>query len=102
MGSNQGAAMPQSKAVKVLVSGQVQGVFFRAWTKGRAEELGVMGWIRNRLDGEVEGLLVGPEAAVDQLLELIWEGPSGAVVREVRIEDAKGITPIGFDIKPTV
>jgi len=94
--------MSQSKAVKVFVSGQVQGVFFRAWTKRQADRLGVMGWIRNRLDGEVEGLLVGPEDVVDQLLERIWEGPSGAVVSEVRIEDAKGITPAAFLIKPTV
>ncbi len=94
--------MSQSKAVKVRISGQVQGVFFRAWTKGQADALGVMGWIRNRLDGEVDGLLIGPDAAVDQLLELIREGPPGAVVAEVKIEDAKGITPAGFAIKPTV
>ena len=94
--------MSQAKAVKVRVSGQVQGVFFRAWTKQQADRLGVMGWIRNRLDGEVDGLLVGSEAAVDKLLELIWEGPPGAVVSEVKIEDAKGITPAGFAIKPTV
>ncbi len=94
--------MAKAKAVRVRISGQVQGVFYRVWTKERADELGVMGWIRNRLDGEVEGLFVGPGEAVDELIEVCWEGPSGALVDDIRIEEAKGITSVGFVIKPTV
>ena len=94
--------MSQAKAVKVRISGQVQGVFFRVWTKEEADQLGVMGWIRNRLDGEVEGLFVGSDEAVEALIAVCREGPPGALVAEVRVEDATGVTPAGFAIKPTV
>lgn len=94
--------MPESKAVKVRISGQVQGVFFRAWTREQAMKLGVVGWIRNRLDGDVEGLFVGPKAAVESLIAACREGPPSAVVSDIKIEPAKGITPESFEIKPTV
>ena len=94
--------MSDTKAVKVRIAGQVQGVFFRVWARSEAEKLSVMGWVRNRLDGEVEALLVGPDAAVDEMLVVLADGPSGATVTEVRVEDAQGITEVGFNIKPTV
>lgn len=94
--------MAATKAVKVRICGQVQGVFFRVWVKRQADALGVMGWIRNRLDGEVEGLFVGTEAGVDGLIEACRGGPSSAIVDEVKVEIARGITRAGFDIKPDV
>ena len=94
--------MPETKAVRVRIHGQVQGVFFRVWVKERADKLGIMGWVRNRLDGDVEGLFVGPGAAVDALIEACKDGPPHAVVDEVTVEIAKGITRAGFDIKPDV
>ena len=94
--------MPTSKAIKVRISGQVQGVFFRVWAKEKADNLGVMGWIRNRLDGDVEGLFVGPEDAVDALVAVCREGPKPALIDEIKIEPAQGITPANFQIKPTV
>jgi len=94
--------MPDTKAVKVRIAGQVQGVLFRVWTRSEAEKLSVMGWVRNRLDGEVEALFVGSGEAVDALIAIVGEGPSGATVTEVRVEEAQGITEVGFNIKPTV
>ncbi len=94
--------MPNSKFIKVRISGQVQGVFFRVWVKEKADQLGVMGWVRNRLDGDVEGLFVGPKDAVDALVKVCWEGPRAAQVEEIKVEPAQGITPANFQIKPTV
>lgn len=94
--------MPDTKAVKVRIHGQVQGVFFRVWVKENADQLGVIGWIRNRLDGDVEALFSGDRAAVDALIELCREGPPLAAIDDVSVEPAKGITPASFEIKPTV
>jgi acylphosphatase len=54
---------------RVLVSGRVQGVFFRDSCRKMAEEYGVSGWVRNRPDGRVEAVFEGPEDAVGRLLE---------------------------------
>ncbi len=91
-----------TKSVRVRISGQVQGVFFRVWTMERAEALGVIGWIRNRLDGDVEGLFVGPTEAVEALIEACRSGPPSAVVDDIKIEPVQGITSARFEIKPTV
>ncbi len=74
-------------ARRVVVTGRVQGVFFRASTRDRAREAGVVGWVRNRPDGAVEAHLEGPEAAVERVEGWIRDGgPSGAVVDDVRTE----------------
>ncbi|HXV74400.1 MAG TPA: acylphosphatase [Sphingomonadales bacterium] len=91
-----------AKAVRVRITGRVQGVFFRAWAKEKAEAFGVQGWIRNRLDGDVEALFIGEAAAVDRLLAACREGPPTAQVDEVKTEPAQGLAPAGFEIKPTV
>lgn len=91
-----------AKSVKVRITGRVQGVFFRAWIKDEAERLGVQGWIRNRLDGEVEGLFIGEAGAVEALLAACRKGPPQASVDQVTAEPAQGIAAAGFQIKPTV
>ena len=58
-------------ARSVRVQGQVQGVFFRAWTKEQADELGVTGWVRNCRDGSVEALVYGDEDAVATIIERV-------------------------------
>jgi acylphosphatase len=73
----------------VRVRGHVQGVFFRAWTKEQAEELGVHGWVRNCPDGSVEAHLEGDEAEVQQLIERLGEGPPSANVSKVDVEDVE-------------
>jgi len=57
-----------------VVSGSVQGVFYRATTQRKACELGITGWARNCSDGTVEVLACGDEAAVQLLLDWLWQG----------------------------
>jgi DNA ligase D-like protein (predicted 3'-phosphoesterase) len=77
------------KAVRALVNGGVQGVGFREATVRRADELGVLGWVRNEADGTVRVHAEGPEEAVDGLLAFLGEGPRGAKVEEVATEATK-------------
>jgi acylphosphatase len=76
------------------ITGRVQGVFYRAWAREHADQLGVRGWIRNRPDGHVEAHVEGDEAAVDRMIERLREGPPAAQVENVRIWDAD---VFGFD-----
>lgn len=75
-------------ARRVIVSGEVQGVGFRHYTKLRARELGLAGWVQNLPDGRVEVWVEGPEAIVAQMLEWLRSGPPSAQVRdlEARVE----------------
>jgi len=71
----------------VRVTGRVQGVFFRAWTKAQADQLGVHGWVRNCPDGSVDAHLEGNSADVDQMLERLRNGPPAAEVSNIDVED---------------
>ncbi len=73
-------------ARRCLVAGRVQGVFFRASTRARAQQLGVTGHARNLADGRVEVLACGSAAAVQALCEWLWEGPPAAHVTAVDIQ----------------
>jgi len=90
------------KAVRLQITGKVQGVWFRAWTVKQAEGLGLDGWVRNRTDGSVEALVVGGQENVDVFIRLCHEGPPKAHVTGVSVDAAQGITPKGFVQKPTV
>jgi acylphosphatase len=72
---------------RVLVSGRVQGVCFRAYAEDRANELGVLGWVRNRADGRVEAVVEGDEAAVAEMLRWFHKGSPAARVTGVEVED---------------
>jgi acylphosphatase len=72
---------------RVVVHGNVQGVFFRDSTQRRASSRGVAGWVRNRDDGSVEAVFEGDPEAVDSMIEFCRSGPSGADVRSVDVED---------------
>ena len=76
-------------ARRVRVTGRVQGVFFRAWTRDEAKALGLSGWVRNDTDGSVEAHLEGSEAAVAKMVELMGQGPSHARVDDVEVEEAE-------------
>ncbi|TVQ99933.1 MAG: acylphosphatase [Desulfovibrionales bacterium] len=85
------------------VSGRVQGVYFRGWTRGQAQRLGLHGWVRNLRDGRVEVLASGPDEALLELQELLYEGPALSRVDGVEII-AKGDEEYpakGFSIAPT-
>ncbi|ASY65332.1 Acylphosphate phosphohydrolase, putative (plasmid) [Sinorhizobium sojae CCBAU 05684] len=96
----QEAAMEEDRrAALVRITGRVQGVCFRAWTRDEAQRLGLTGWVRNERDGSVTALIAGPETAVDTMLHRFWEGPPGASVSTVASEDAPSIhAPAGFQI----
>jgi DNA ligase D-like protein (predicted 3'-phosphoesterase) len=78
-----------ARAVRIVVRGQVQGVGFRDATVQRARRAGVMGWVRNQEDGSVLVHAEGSESAVDELTSFLGEGPPGAQVAEVEVEQVK-------------
>ena len=81
-----------SKRVRIVVRGRVQGVFFRAYTMEKARSLGVVGWVKNRDDGSVEIVAEGERAKLEELLEWARQGPPDARVEEVDVAwgDAEG------------
>jgi acylphosphatase len=70
-------------AARLVITGRVQGVGFRAWTQREARRRGLRGWVRNRSDGSVEALLIGDAASVDNLAEACRRGPIMARVDDV-------------------
>jgi len=69
----------------VYVSGRVQGVFFRWYTREEALRLGVKGWVRNLPDGRVEAVFEGEKEAVEQMIEFCRRGPPAARVEKVEV-----------------
>ncbi len=67
-----------------IVTGRVQGVFFRASTQQQARRLGVTGYAKNLPDGNVEALVCGDHSALDELTSWLWQGPAAAGVSDVR------------------
>ncbi len=87
----------------VLISGRVQGVWYRGWAVGEANGLGLSGWIRNRRDGTVEAVVAGPAGHVDALVERFWQGPPAARVTAVAVAELDGDTAdvgAGFQQRP--
>lgn len=74
---------------KCMVSGRVQGVFYRATCRRRAAELGVCGYAKNLPDGRVEVLVCGEAAAVSTFVEWLWEGSTASHVEAVEVHDAQ-------------
>jgi acylphosphatase len=87
------------KRVRVLVSGRVQGVFYRATCAARARELGVRGWVRNLPDGRVEAAFEGEDAAVDAMVAWCREGPTYARVEHVEVIPEEPLGEAGFRIR---
>ncbi len=71
--------------VHLLISGEVQGVCYRATTREEAERLGVKGWVRNLDSGQVEAEVEGPEDLVDELIRWCRHGPPAAEVSDVEV-----------------
>ncbi len=94
------------KGVKVRFIGRVQGVWFRAWTAEQAASRGVEGWVRNLYNGDVEAVFVGPDEAVEALIEDCRGGPPLARVDDVQfaglsVEDTEALIGGGFVQRPT-
>ncbi|HKD33827.1 MAG TPA: acylphosphatase [Gaiellaceae bacterium] len=84
--------------IHVWIRGRVQGVFFRAEARARAESLGLAGWIRNAMDGSVEAVFEGDDARVRSMVEWCRRGPSGARVDEVEAETEEPTGETGFRV----
>jgi acylphosphatase len=72
--------------VHVLISGRVQGVWYRASTKQKAEQLGVFGWVRNTNEGHVEAVFEGEENQVNEMIKWCHQGPPLSRVENVKVE----------------
>ena len=84
---------------RVIVRGNVQGVFFRDSTREQATQQGVNGWVSNRSDGAVEVVLEGPADAVERVLKFLQDGPSRADVEDVEVseEEPEGLS--SFEVR---
>jgi acylphosphatase len=80
--------MTDTKAVNALISGKVQGVWYRAWTVEEARKRGLAGWVRNRRDGTVEAVFAGPADQVDDMVQACRQGPPLAKVAGVAVTPA--------------
>lgn len=85
--------------VHLMISGDVQGIGFRAWVRGKAKELGVVGWVKNRSDGAVEVVAEGEPEALGALIKECQQGPDVAWVEKVGVtwEEATGEF-VSFDV----
>ena len=85
---------------RFLVSGRVQGVFFRASTQQQAQRLGLSGWVRNTSNGDVELLACGEPEQLHELNGWLWQGPPQARVVKVVSEPAEeAFTGGGFRVR---
>lgn len=88
------------QALRVRVTGRVQGVGFRAFVLGAARRAGVSGWVQNERDGSVTAFVAGEDAATRAVVEAMRQGPPGAVVDELSVEPAGAAGAAGaFEIR---
>ena len=78
-----------NKTIHFFVSGRVQGVFFRAETRRRADQDGITGWVRNLRDGRVEGTASGDETRLELFKAWLKQGPAYARVDDVFVEEVE-------------
>ena len=88
--------------VRLRITGQVQGVAYRAWAERRAAQLSLSGWIRNRRDGSVEAVLSGSEDVVRDMVERCRRGPPLARVVAISEEVEPSAPEPGFRQLPTL
>lgn len=77
--------MPENKGIHCIVSGLVQGVYYRANTKEMAESLSLKGWVKNIPNGDVELKAFGNKENLDKLIDWLWKGPAAAKVSNVKV-----------------
>jgi acylphosphatase len=87
------------KAVRLIISGKVQGVFYRVSAREKALALGIGGWIKNLNNGNVEAVVCGEAAHLNEFVEWCKAGPAGAKVTDVFIEPASTNSFTTFKIK---
>lgn len=87
-------------ALHLVVRGRVQGVWYRASTVEKAQELGLTGWVRNQSDGSVEILAQGQRTAVGHLQAWCHQGPPSAHVHEVQAQERAPEALVDFQVRP--
>ncbi|MTI21649.1 acylphosphatase [Fulvivirga sp. RKSG066] len=87
------------KHYNITVSGRVQGVFYRASTKEKAESLKIIGWVKNRSDGTVYIEAEGPRESLDELIDWCKQGPSQARVENVHFEVGEVVGFERFEVR---
>jgi acylphosphatase len=75
--------------IEILISGEVQGVFFRATAKDIADELGIKGWVRNTEDGHVQAMATGNQQQLDKFVDWCKQGPPKARVENVKLTEVQ-------------
>ena len=95
---NEPRASEPDAAVRYLVSGRVQGVYYRAATTEVARRLELRGWAKNLPDGRVEVVAAGPKAKLVELAGWLWTGPPAARVDSVQVEQWEGAVPESFSV----
>lgn len=94
--------MSKTKTVHVMITGRVQGVGFRAWTKSNARKRSLDGWVRNRSDKSVEAVFSGDTEMVNDMLQACEDGPLASRVLSVNVAPWKNAVDEGFEELETV
>lgn len=99
-----GAAAPGSGriSIRAVISGRVQGVWYRGWTVAEAARRQLDGWVRNRADGTVEALFAGPSALVEDMLQACRRGPPAAQVTDLQTHAVEDPGATGFAQRDTI
>ena len=75
------------KKIHITISGKVQGVGFRYWLYQKSNERNVYGWVKNKIDGDVEAVLIGKYKDVDEIIELCKKGPHSSKVAYIKTQN---------------
>ena len=89
---------PERRRAHAVITGRVQGVFYRASCRDEAAARGLAGWVRNNPDGSVEAVFEGPEAVVREMLDWCRRGPPSAAVERVEVTWETAVGERGFRI----
>ena len=73
----------------LVISGRVQGVGFRHWLQSIAIKKNIFGWVKNKITGEVEALIIGKEEEVEDIINLCEQGPLSSKVDQVKVKEYK-------------
>lgn len=87
------------RRVHVLISGQVQGVFFRSFTQAKAQELGLAGWVKNLDNGQVEAVFEGEPEKVEKMINWCYKGPPASQVKKVETSEEMPEKMTEFEVK---
>lgn len=93
--------MSDTQAVHVIISGRVQGVGYRAWTKASAHKHDLSGWVRNLPDGSVEAVFSGEVEQLEAMLRACKDGPLACRVLDIKAQPYQEAVAEGFQQLPT-